>query len=64
DFYKNGSLIAQSSGALPDPDATGKIAYSTSFGLGAFSPGEYRLVVTANDGSGRVSAATRFEVRP
>jgi VWFA-related protein len=64
DFYKNGSLMAQSSGALPEPDATGKIAYSTSFGLAAFSSGEYELRVTASDGTGKTSSAARFDVRP
>jgi VWFA-related protein len=64
DFYKDGRVIARSSGALPEPDATGRIPYSTSFGLGAFPPGDYELVVTASDGSGRASSATRFEVRP
>lgn len=63
-FYKGGSLIAQSSGALPEPDAAGRISYSTSFGLEAFSPGEYKLVVTASDGAGKASSSTAFEVRP
>jgi VWFA-related protein len=63
-FYKNGSLVAESSGALPEPDATGRIPYSTSFGLGAFLPGEYQLRVTASDASGKASSSTRFEVRP
>jgi len=64
DFYKGGSLIAESSGALPEADVTGRIAYSTSFVLGAFSPGEYELVVTASDGSRKTSSASRFEVQP
>jgi VWFA-related protein len=64
DFYRNGRIIAQSSGSLPDPDATGKIAYSTSFGLGAFSPGEYELVVTATGGTGKASSVARFKIRP
>ncbi|HXI90825.1 MAG TPA: VWA domain-containing protein, partial [Blastocatellia bacterium] len=64
DFYRNGSVVAKSSGALPEPDATGKIPYSTSFGLGSFPAGEYELRVTASDASGRASSATRFEVRP
>jgi len=64
DFYKGGSLIAQSSGALPEPDTAGRIQYSTSFGLGAFAPGDYNLVVTAADGKGRASSSARFEVRP
>lgn len=63
-FYKSGSLIAQSSGALPEPDAAGRISYSTSFGLEAFSPGEYQLVITASDGSSRASSGTRFKVQP
>ncbi len=64
DFYKEGSLIAESAGALPEPDATGKIPYSTSFALAPFFPGEYRLVVTASAGAGKASSVTRFEVRP
>jgi VWFA-related protein len=64
DFYRNGSVVAKSSGALPEPDATGRIPYSTSFGLGSFPAGEYELRVTASDASGRASSATRFEVRP
>jgi VWFA-related protein len=63
-FYKGGSLIAQSSGALPEPDAAGRISYSTSFGLEAFSAGEYQLVITASAGSGRASSRTRFEIQP
>jgi hypothetical protein len=64
DFYKGGNLVAESSGALPEPDATGRIPYSTSFALAPFPPGEYRLVVTASDGGAKASSATRFEVRP
>ena len=63
-FYRGGRIIAQSSGALPDPDPTGRIAYSTSFGLAAFPPGEYDLVVTASDAGGKASSEARFEVRP
>lgn len=63
-FYKGADLIAQSSGALPEPDAEGRISYSTSFGLEAFSPGQYRLVITASNGSGRASSKARFEVQP
>ena len=64
DFYKDGRVIARSSGALPEPDATGRIPYLTSFGLGAFALGQYELVVTASDGGGKASSSTRFEVRP
>jgi VWFA-related protein len=63
-FYRNGSLVAESSGALPEPDATGRIPYSTSFGLEAFPPGEYQLRVTASDSGSRASSVARFEVRP
>lgn len=63
-FYKGADLIAQSSGALPEPDAEGRISYSTSFGLESFSPGQYRLVITASNGSGRASSKARFEVQP
>jgi VWFA-related protein len=63
-FYRDGRIIAQSSGVLPDPDASGRIQYSTSFGLAAFSPGQYEVVVTASDSTGKASSETRFEVRP
>jgi VWFA-related protein len=63
-FYKSGSLIAQSSGALPEPDAAGKISYSTSFALQAFGAGEYKLTITANDGASKASSSATFEVRP
>ena len=63
-FYRDGRIVAQSSGALPDPDATGRIQYSTSFALAAFPPGEYELVITASEATSKSSSEARFEVRP
>ena len=63
-FYKAGGLVAESSGTLPAPDATGRIPYLTSFGLANFPPGEYKLMITASDGVGRATSTARFEVRP
>jgi VWFA-related protein len=64
EFYRNGTPVAQSTGALPDPDVSGRISYVTSFGMANFPPGQYELRVTANDGSGRATSSAQFEVRP
>jgi VWFA-related protein len=63
-FYKGGNLIAQSAGPLPGPESKAEVPYSTSFSLGTFPPGEYDLVVTATDASGKTSSSARFEVHP
>jgi len=64
EFYRNGTAVAQSTGALPDPDPSGRIAYVTSFGLANFPPGQYELRVTASSGSERATSSANFEVRP
>ena len=63
-FLKGGGVFTQAGGALPEPDASGRIAYSTSFGSENFSPGDYELRVTLSDGTRRVSSATQFKIEP
>ena len=63
-FSKGGTVFTQAGGALPDPDASGRIAYSTSFGSENFPTGEYDLRVTVTDGTRRVSSTTHFRIEP
>src|SRR5262249_41518845 len=61
-FLKSGSVLTQAGGALPDPDATGRIAYLTSFAATNFPPGEYDLRVTVSDGIQRASSTAHFKM--
>jgi VWFA-related protein len=63
-FLKDGSVITQAGGALPEPDATGRIAYATSFPTEHFQPGEYDLKITVTDGSHRSTSTTHFKIEP
>lgn len=63
-FLKGGSVFTEAGGALPDADATGRIAYSTSFGSENFPAGEYDLRVTVSDGTHRASSTAHFKVAP
>jgi hypothetical protein len=63
-FLKGGTVFTQAGGALPDADASGRIAYSTSFGSENFPPGEYELRVTVSDGARRASSTTHFVIEP
>jgi VWFA-related protein len=63
-FMKDGSVFTQAGGALPDPDAMGKIAYATSFPTEHFQPGEYDLKITVTDGSRRSTSTAHFKVEP
>ena len=63
-FLKGGSVFTQAGGLLPDADATGRIAYSTSFGSENFPSGEYELRVTVSDGTRRTSSTAHFKIEP
>lgn len=63
-FLKEGSAFTQAGGPLPDADATGRIAYSTSFGSENFPSGDYELRVTVSDGTRRASSTARFKIEP
>lgn len=64
EFLQNGKTVSQASGQLPRPDATGRIAYLTSFGLENFHVGQYEVRVTVNDGATRISSSASFKVEP
>lgn len=63
-FLSKGQVFTEAEGALPDADATGRIAYATSFGTDNFPPGDYQLRVTVSDGARRVSSTAAFTVEP
>jgi hypothetical protein len=63
-FLNGGSIFTQAGGTLPDADATGRIAYSTSFGSENFPAGEYDLRVTVTDGTRRASSTAHFKIEP
>ena len=63
-FLNGGTIFTQAGGTLPDADATGRIAYSTSFGSENFPAGEYDLRVTVTDGTRRASSTTHFKIEP
>ncbi|HKP84750.1 MAG TPA: VWA domain-containing protein, partial [Blastocatellia bacterium] len=61
-FLKGGSVFTQAGGALPEADATGRIAYTTSFGTDNFPPGDYDLKVSVTDGPRRSSSTAHFRI--
>ena len=63
-FLTKGQVFTEAEGALPDPDATGRIAYATSFGTDNFPPGDYELRVTVRDGARRTSSTAAFTIEP
>lgn len=62
EFIHKYQVVAQSSGALPAPDARGQIQYVAEFPTGAFPTGAYDLRVTVTDGTHRVVERTSFTV--
>lgn len=64
DFLQSGKVVASAVGALPLPDASGRIAYLTSFLLSKFPPGEYDLRVAVSDGERKASSIAHFKVAP
>jgi VWFA-related protein len=63
-FLSNGKTFTEAGGELPAADATGRIAYATSFGTENFPPGDYELRVTVNDGAHRASSTAVFTIEP
>ena len=63
-FLRGQSLFTEASGALPDPDASGRVSYATSFGTENFPPGEYDLRITIDDGTSKASSLAHFRVDP
>src|SRR5581483_460508 len=63
-FLSKGQVFTEAEGALPEADATGRIAYATSFGTDNFPPGDYQLRVTVKDGARRVASTTAFTIEP
>ena len=64
DFLQDGKTIASAGGNLPSPDASGRIAYLTSFALNRFAPGEYDLRIAVNDGARAATSVAHFKVTP
>ena len=63
-FFTKGGLYTQADGTLPAADATGRIAYATSFGTENFPPGDYELRVTVCDGARRATSTAVFTIAP
>jgi VWFA-related protein len=64
EFLQNGKIVASAGGVLPSPDASGRIAYLTSFLLSNFLPGEYDLRVGISDGEQNPFSVAHFKVEP
>jgi VWFA-related protein len=62
EFLQGGRVLAQAPGALPAPDANGRIQLILPFPLASFPEGAYDVRITVNDGTHRASEHTSFSV--
>ncbi|HMG32991.1 MAG TPA: VWA domain-containing protein [Blastocatellia bacterium] len=62
-FVTKAGVFTEASGALPPPDANGRVPYSTSFRTSDFPPGDYDLKVTVSAGSQRTSSVAHFKIQ-
>lgn len=64
EFGQNGKFLGQYVSELPAPDQAGRIQYTGSIALGAFSPGEYEVSATVTDGVSKAVRSERFTLQP
>lgn len=62
EFLQGGRVLAQAPGALPAPDANGRIQLILPFSLASFPEGAYDVRITVNDGPHTASEQTSFRV--
>jgi VWFA-related protein len=63
-LLQSGKVVASAGGVLPPPDASGRIAYLTSFPLSNFLPGEYDLRVVISGAEQNSFSVAHFKVAP
>jgi VWFA-related protein len=64
EFLMDGQVAAQAPGALPPPDAQGRIQFIASFPTAPFPPRMYDVRVTVSDGTHQATEQTSFKVEP
>ena len=64
EIYQNDKPLGQLPVELPAPDKDGRIQYTGTIPLDAFTPGDYELRAIISDGPSKTIRLARFTVQP